>query len=313
MSEDAKRASTESPDSAPSPSSSSKRNVVTAAPVERDSFSDVGSAAAAASSPCLRNAATAAPGEKVASLESADGAESVRAYDEDEIAHTVPCSCFAWSRERVRLCLCGCTSASIVLVVRLLLDWHSGTTYVIHSFIVFFDMVLIHVFTCSPWLSASGEVVTYLAVLAFYITKHRIFELLETVAIAALCSIHLIRSRNKHLDHEHALQEELTALKHSVRGAARVLPGDLEGGGPHDASTASVEPPTPPYSLAPAKARRRWREDFYDHVSLGARFKRCLHHAARREITRPVDFPRSSSTVPLASCTLRFSDSSWTT
>ena len=145
-----------------------------------------------ASTESLRNAATAAPGEKVASLESADGAESVRAYDEDEIAHTVPCSCFAWSRERVRLCLCGCTSASIVLVVRLLLDWHSGTTYVIHSFIVFFDMVLIHVFTCSPWLSASGEVVTYLAVLAFYITKHRIFELMETVMIAALCSIHLI-------------------------------------------------------------------------------------------------------------------------
>ena len=112
MPEDAKRASTESSDNA---SSTSK----------------------------LRNAATAAPGEKVASLESAD--ESVRAYDEDEIAHTVPCSCFAWSRERVRLCLCGCTSASIVLVVRLLLDWHSGTTYVIHSFIVFFDMILVTV------------------------------------------------------------------------------------------------------------------------------------------------------------------------
>ena len=43
-----------------------------------------------ASTETLRNAATAAPGEKVASLESADGAESVRAYDEDEIAHTVP-------------------------------------------------------------------------------------------------------------------------------------------------------------------------------------------------------------------------------
>ena len=82
------------------------------------------------SSPPCRNAATAAPGEKVASLESAD--ESVRAYDEDEIVHTVPCSCFAWSRERVRLCLCGCTSASIVLVVRLLLDWYSGqpTSYI---------------------------------------------------------------------------------------------------------------------------------------------------------------------------------------
>ena len=226
--------------------------------------------ASASSTPTLRNAATAAPGEKVASLESAD--ESVRAYDEDEIVHTVPCSCFAWSPQRVRLCLCGSASSAIVLVVRLLLDWHSGTTYVIHSFIVFFDMVLIHVFTCSPWLSASGEVVTYLAVLAFYLTKHRIFELLETVAIAALCSIHLIRSRNKHLDHEHALQEELTALKHSVR-SARVSP-DVECGGPPDASTApktaSIEPPTPPYSLAPAKARRRWREDFYDHFLDGA-------------------------------------------
>ena len=112
--------------------------------------------------------------------------------------------------------------------------------------------------------------------LAFYITKHRIFELLETVAIAALCSIHLIRSRNKHLDHEHALQEELTALKHSVR-SARVHP-DLECGGPPDASTASkrasmassITPPPPPYSLAPAKARRRWREDFYDHFLDGA-------------------------------------------
>ena len=257
MSEDTKRASTVSADSASND----------AAPVERDS--------SAASSPCLRNAATAAPGEKVASLESAD--ESVRAYDEDEIVHTVPCSCYGWSQQRVRLCLCGSASSAIVLVVRLLLDWHSGTTYVIHSFIVYFDMMLIHLFTCSPWLSASGEVVTYLAVLAFYITKHRIFELMETVAIAALCSIHLIRSRNKHLDHEHQLQEELTALKHSVR-SARVLPRDLEGGGPHDASTASkhastessIMPPAPPYSLAPAKARRRWREDFYDHFLDGA-------------------------------------------
>ena len=78
-------------------------------------------------------------------------------------------------------------------------------------------------------------------------------------------------SRNKHLDHEHALQEELTALKHSVRSAR-----DLEGGGPPDASSkrastaSSIAPPPPPYSLAPAKARRRWREDFYDHFLDGA-------------------------------------------
>ena len=74
----------------------------------------------------------------------------------------------------------------------------------------------------------------------------------------------------------------LTALKHSVR-SARVSP-DLECGGPPDAadvSTASkhastestqssIAPPPPPYSLAPAKARRRWREDFYDHFLDGA-------------------------------------------
>ena len=87
------------------------------------------------------------------------------------------------------------------------------------------------------------------------------------MCIAALCSVHLIRSRNKHLDHERELQEELTALKHSVRSARRVLP-DLEGGGP--VSTESITPPPPPYSLAPAKARRRWREDFYDHFLDGA-------------------------------------------
>ena len=84
----------------------------------------------------------------------------------------------------------------------------------------------------------------------------------------------LIRSRNKHLDHEHALQEELTALKHSVR-SARVLP-DLEWRWSTrvDGAEARVDGEhhrrPPPYSLAPAKARRRWREDFYDHFLDGA-------------------------------------------
>ena len=36
------------------------------------------------------------------------------------------------------------------------------------------------------------------------------------------------------------------------------------------ASTESTIVPPPPYSLAPAKARRRWREDFYDHFLDGA-------------------------------------------
>ena len=35
-------------------------------------------------------------------------------------------------------------------------------------------------------------------------------------------------------------------------------------------TASSITPPAPPYSLAPAKARRRWREDFYDHFLDGA-------------------------------------------
>ena len=33
---------------------------------------------------------------------------------------------------------------------------------------------------------------------------------------------------------------------------------------------AATAAPAPPYSLAPAKARRRWRGDFYDHFLDGA-------------------------------------------
>ena len=52
---------------------------------------------------------------------------------------------------------------------------------------------------------------------------------------------------------------------------AALVERDSLSSGPHDASTASsLAPPPPPYSLAPAKARRRWREDFYDHFLDGA-------------------------------------------
>ena len=43
--------------------------------------------------------------------------------------------------------------------------------YLIHSIIVFFDMVLIHCFTHSLWLSVTGEIITYIFMLSFHFTK----------------------------------------------------------------------------------------------------------------------------------------------
>jgi len=48
-------------------------------------------------------------------------------------------------------------------------------------------------------------------------------------------------------------------------------------------SEASITPPPPPYSLAPAKARRRWREDFYDHVPLRRSFQEVAFTALPEE------------------------------
>ena len=46
---------------------------------------------------------------------------------------------------------------------------------------------------------------------------------------------------------------------------------------------SSITPPAPPYSLAPAKARRRWREDFYDHFLDGAAGVTVAGHSAGGE------------------------------
>ena len=119
-----------------------------------------------------------------------------------------PCSCFSWSQRRTRVALLGCTSSVTVLIIRLLLD-SSPSAYVIHSVIVFLDMILIHLFTFCPWLSVSGEIVTILFSLSFHFTQQKVFELLETTIIAALCSLHMIFSRNKHMHHEHELEDSL--------------------------------------------------------------------------------------------------------
>jgi hypothetical protein len=121
-------------------------------------------------------------------------------------------SCRSWSRERVMIAMVGCFSASVVLVVRLLLDTEP-TAYIIHSLVVFIDMILIHLFTNSRWLSISGEITTFVFVLGFHFTKETVFELLETTIIAALCSFHLIFSRNKHMDHEEELEVGFESLR----------------------------------------------------------------------------------------------------
>ena len=100
--------------------------------------------------------------------------------------------------------------------------------------------------------------------------------------IAALCSIHLIRSRNKHLDHEHALQEELTALKHSVRGAARVLPGDLEDGGPPDAGPSlSSQLCTPALEVSGSTCKRR-KADHHQRAAGDGALGSALHSGESR-------------------------------
>jgi len=106
----------------------------------------------------------------------------------------------------------GCFSSMAVLTIRLLLDIEP-TAYLIHSIIVFLDMVLIHLFTNSPWLSISGEFVTVVCFLAFHFTKETLYELLETTLIAVLCSFHLILSRNKAKDRNQKLETDLNNLR----------------------------------------------------------------------------------------------------
>ena len=126
------------------------------------------------------------------------------------------CPCLSWSRQRTIVAVLGCCSSSIILSIRLVLD-NRPSTYVIHAIIIFFDMILIHLFTFSKWLSVSGEILTIVCFLLFHYTKESIYEFLETTLIAALCSFHMILSRNKHWDHETELEDEMASLRDSIR------------------------------------------------------------------------------------------------
>jgi len=119
----------------------------------------------------------------------------------------------SWSKHRERWTVLGCLSSVAVLTIRLVLDWEP-TAYRIHSWVVFFDMVLIHCFTSSVWLSVTGESMTILCFLLFHYTKETVFELTETTVIAVLCSLHMIRSRSKalvKLTHLEEIVEEMSS------------------------------------------------------------------------------------------------------
>jgi hypothetical protein len=120
----------------------------------------------------------------------------------------------SWTPFRTRKTAFGVFSSCCVLTVRLLLD-REPMAYLIHSIVIFVDMFLIHMFTDSVWLSVSGEILTMLFVLAFHVTKETVYELLETTLIAALCSFHMILSRNKHQDRVAHLENCIEQLKHS--------------------------------------------------------------------------------------------------
>ena len=67
----------------------------------------------------------------------------------DESLHRTKCN--SWSKERKVLALFGCLSSILVCIIRLKID-PGYRTYTIHSIIVFFDMILIHLFTATRWL-----------------------------------------------------------------------------------------------------------------------------------------------------------------
>ena len=128
--------------------------------------------------------------------------------------HLSPCSlkCSTWSRQRIRTAACRCLSSAIICTVRLILN-PGPSAYLIHSIIVLFDMLLIHIFANTPWLSFGGEITAIIFATIFHFTNQKIFELLETTIIAALVSIHMIQSRDEHWDREDHLEKDVIGLQ----------------------------------------------------------------------------------------------------
>lgn len=138
-----------------------------------------------------------------------------------------------WSKKQKLLAVLGCLSSLVVCTIRLKIDTGSRT-YLIHSIVVFFDMVLIHIFTSTLWLSITGEIVTVVSMLLYHYTKQKVWELLETTLLAMICSFHMISSRSEHWDREEELEGliglEIIANHHriNIKNVRRCVTIDLQ-------------------------------------------------------------------------------------
>lgn len=147
-------------------------------------------------------------------LSNSNGAHIDHPSKDNHRPQVTPCSLNPayWPRRRILVATIGCVSSVIVCTVRVLVD-NDSFAYVLHSFIVLFDMILIHIFTYTPWLSIAGETTAITAAITYFFTHQRIFELLETTLIAVLVSIHMIQSRGEHWDREEGLEQDVIGLQ----------------------------------------------------------------------------------------------------
>lgn len=191
------------------------------------------------------------------------------------------------SQTRERWTAAGCLSSVVVLTIRLLLDMEP-LAYVIHSCVVFVDMVLIHLFTNSVWLSVTGELLTIVFFLSFHFTNETVYELVETTLIAVICSLHMIHSRSKALDkieHLAEIVEEMSARQsHSMRDpladTANTEPKhfaiDIEGGccvlrqGEEEESCSRIVFDGAPTQLELRKQSMTCGQHFFEHFLDGS-------------------------------------------
>jgi len=160
-------------------------------------------------------------------LSNSNGAHIDHPSKNNHRPQVTPCSLNPayWPRRRILVATIGCVSSVIVCTVRVLVD-NDSFAYVLHSFIVLFDMILIHIFTYTPWLSIAGETTTIIAAITYFFTHQRIFELLETTFIAILVSIHMIQSRGEHWDREEGLEQDVIGLQLHIE---QFLTNDVNG------------------------------------------------------------------------------------
>ncbi|KAL7545789.1 hypothetical protein ACHAWF_015501 [Thalassiosira exigua] len=212
---------------------------------DADADADPSTVAAGA---CGPSAAAAAPSSSSSSAEATRGVDAPRgpparfaapARPRRRRSSLLPSFLSGRSRRRLRVAACGCLSSSLVCAMRLVLN-PGPSAYVIHSIVVFFDMILIHLFADVPWLSAGGEVVTIFFASCFHFTEEKVFELLETTLIAVLVSLHIIGSRSEHWDREEALERDVVGLKLYIERRASDRGEEGEGGGGSDGGDGSL-------------------------------------------------------------------------